>query len=235
MTPLVLISSYLVATWLFSETRNTIHSSDSSHTLSRASDVLLKSIPHSHTAATSQIKHKPTCKYKCILSLESTMTYKHTGSLIPQLISIPWLSSLVQVGHLESGGRLNLSTLLIVTIWQQTYKGQNTTSFPLKGLGRAWLIPPGTEVTTGTEKGKLQSSSGLVPDYYQEWIRIQLTVGLINVRILWTWLLSIVASVWQKLCGMDFLQQELVLLPNTCCMKYYILETFGVFELWENI
>lgn len=103
--------------------------------------------PLTHASATSA-KHMHTCKFKRTLR-ECTHTpintHKHPDGRSSSHCSsqFPSLSSLVQVGRLESGRRPKLSTLLIIIVWQQTYRVKVDSAFPAC-LSKAWLTLPGT-------------------------------------------------------------------------------------------
>lgn len=88
----------------------------------------------------------------------------HCSSLFPPL------SSLVQVGRLESGGRLNLSTPLTIIVWQQTYRVKH--NFGSSQRPQLSLTDP-TWHRGGQWNGvgKLQSSADLAPDWGQAAIK----------------------------------------------------------------
>lgn len=88
----------------------------------------------------------------------------HCSSLFPRL------SGLVQVGRLESGGRLNLSTPLTIIVWQQTYRVKHnfgSSQRPQLGL----TDPTWHRGGQRNRVGKLQSSADLAPDWGQGAIR----------------------------------------------------------------
>ncbi len=143
------------------------HSISKSHSPHCITQVYNPTHTHTHTAATSPTKHMHTCKYKCMLSPESALTCisTHTRTSL-----FPWLSSLVQVGRLESGGRLNLSTLLTIIVWQQTYRVKHnftSSQMPQQGL----IDPAWHHRGQWNGEGKLQSSADLAPDWGQIAIR----------------------------------------------------------------
>lgn len=137
-----------------------VGSSDSNASISYLPDYIRKG------QTTSSTKFMDTCKHECPLSPESTLTDTHTNIQSPSHCSsrYSWLSSLVQVGHLESGGRLNLSTLLIIIVWQQTYRVKH--NFTSSQMPQQGLIDPAWH-HGGRWNGevKMQSSADLAPDW----------------------------------------------------------------------
>lgn len=160
-------------------------------------------------AATSPTKHMHTCKSKCMLSPQSAHT--HIGLSSHCSSPFPWLSSLVHVGRLESEGRLNLSVLLTITVWQQIYRVKyNFTSSQMPQQG---LIDP-TWHHRGQRNGeeKLQSSADLAPDWGQVATRngFSSNDGLMdvlgNVRIM-----STLITLWRLEHGNSGMQRGLSL------------------------
>lgn len=103
------------------------------------------------------------------LTIEHTHIYIyhiHTESSSDCSSLFPWLSGLVQVGRLESGGRLNLCTPLTIIVWQQTYGVKHnfaSSQTPQQGL----IDPVWHHRGQQNGEGKLQSSADLAPDWGQ--------------------------------------------------------------------
>lgn len=134
--------------------------------------------------------HSPTHTTRCHFT---NKTHTHTDMKSSSHCSslLPWLSSPVQVGRPESGGRLNLSAPLTVIVRQQTHRvTHNFTSSPRPQLG---LIDPtwhrggqwngeGMCVCVGVCGTAILCRSGTRSgsDCYQEWI-LRRTDGSLRV------------------------------------------------------
>lgn len=129
---------------------------------------------HANTSASSHRgAHSPTYLHTHTRIRSSS----HCSSLFPRL------SSLVQVGRLESGGRLNLSTLLTIIVWQQTYRVKHnftSSQMPQQGL----IDPAWHHRGQWNGEGELQSSADLAPDWGQIAIRngFSWSDGLMDVQ-----------------------------------------------------
>lgn len=122
-----------------------------------------------HTSSRSRIHAHMLILYKRLPTRQHT--YPTHTAVIPLLISLfPRLSGLVQVGRLRSGGSLNLSTLLTIIVWQQTYGVKHDfTSSQNVSVELDWSRL--AQRTPKWVKKKLQSQTDVTLDWTQIAIR----------------------------------------------------------------